>query len=181
MPSSGLPCVSGPDGGPRKDGQGEQGLWWAGVPDVLVHAPPRTACLTPVTVRRVRTACARPCPPTSGPVPPGACCSAAGGTACAVSVRQPARRAWGGNWAPWGTPLLVSSVRAQASSPQPEGKPSLGPLQPQFGRAQGERGQATQPLTCVSPAHPQPSMQVAARRPRATPTWWTAASPPAAP
>ena len=36
MPSLGMPRVSGPDGGPRKDGQGEEGLWWAGVPDAPV-------------------------------------------------------------------------------------------------------------------------------------------------
>ncbi|MXQ90463.1 hypothetical protein E5288_WYG016334 [Bos mutus] len=35
-----------------------------------------------------------------------------------------------------------------------KGKPSLGPLQSQFARAQGERGQATRPLTCVLLTHP---------------------------
>ena len=140
----------------------------------------RTACSTPATVRRVRTACVRPCPPTSGPAPPAACCSAAGGTACAVSVRQPARRAWGGLGTP-GHPLPRVLSESSGLSPLPEGKPSLGPLQPRSGRAQGERGRATRPLTCVSPVHPQPSTRAAARRPRATPTWWIAASPPAAP
>ena len=151
-----------------------------GLGSLMPRCAPRTACSTPATVRRARTACVRPCPPTSGPVPPTACCSAAGGTACAVSVRQPARRAWGGLGTP-GHPLPRVLSESSGLSPLPEGKPSLGPLQPRSGRAQGERGRATRPLTCVSPVHPQPSMRAAARRPRATPTWWIAASPPAAP
>lgn len=54
--------------------------------DTLMSPPPRTACLTRATVRRVKTACAQPCPPMCVPVLPKACCSVAGGTASAVSV-----------------------------------------------------------------------------------------------
>ena len=49
---------------------------------------PSTACSTRATVRRARTVCVRPCPPTCTPVPPRGCCSEAGGTACAVSVPE---------------------------------------------------------------------------------------------
>lgn len=76
--------------------------------------PPRTACSTRATVRRARTACVRPCPPTCGPAPPGACCSAAGGTACAVSVRGR-----------WSMPHPLTRLGDQgAPRPGPPGRPS---------------------------------------------------------
>ena len=100
-----------------------------GLGSLTSRCTPRTACSTPATVRRVRTACVRPCPPTSGPAPPGACCSAAGGTACAVSVFQLARRALGGLGTP-GHPLprVLSENSGLLPTPRGEAEPWATPV-----------------------------------------------------